>query len=784
MEKEIYIRPESAWRKLRGARESKQAVYIFGATGYGKTALWEHFLGRKKHVSFHGDSIHSEDVESLAEVTNITVVIDDLYCIVDKLTQKAIAKLAQRTDIWLILVSRSPVPTWLMAAYISASFLVITEKDLVFQESTLENYFEQWNVSVAKGDLKQILEVTKGNLLAIRQLALALRDGEKLDEALWSRLKKRFWDYLSYYVYDKWDMELQEFFMEMSIVEQFDVYLAEMITGKKHVERLLHQAMETGNFLEYDNGTYRMREALYISMKQQLERRWTKERRNNLYYNAGLAYEISGNTPKALEMYGQCGSQERISRLLVDNARKNPGNGYFYELRRYYLALPKEVVKEEPELMAALSMLQAMLLNIEASEQWYEELKSYAQEQDGAKKRVAKSWLIYLDIALPHRGNVNLADILKAAAGMLKNRQIILPEFSVTSNLPSMMNGGKDFCEWTKRDIQLAKTFGKPVEFVLGRYGKGLVSLALAESFFEKGQTDNYEVLVHANRGLMQARSGGKLEQVFVGNRILMELYLMEGHLEEAKSLLEEFKEQAEKEQGEKMLPNIRAMECRFFLYQGDRKKILGWMKEAPQENGDFCTLERYRYLTKIRIYLMEGKYDLAINLLQRLLYYAEVLKRTYIRMESNLLLAIAFYREGDSRWKQKMQEVLSQAEEYHFVRLISREGIAAWELLNSGEAWTVQNQEFLDQVREETQKMAVQYPAYLKSSCEPDIVLSERALQILRLQAEGLSVAMIAKHLGIGENTVKYHTKQLYRKLGVNSRTAALAEARQWGLI
>ena len=46
------------------------------------------------------------------------------------------------------------------------------------------------------------------------------------------------------------------------------------------------------------------------------------------------------------------------------------------------------------------------------------------------------------------------------------------------------------------------------------------------------------------------------------------------------------------------------------------------------------------------------------------------------------------------------------------------------------------------------------------------------------------MSVAMIAEHLGIGENTVKYHTKQLYRKLGVNSRTAALAEARQWGLI
>ena len=86
------------------------------------------------------------------------------------------------------------------------------------------------------------------------------------------------------------------------------------------------------------------------------------------------------------------------------------------------------------------------------------------------------------------------------------DKEVKMQEFSVTSNQASQMNGGKDFCEWSKRDRELAGSIGKIVEFVLGKYGKGLVNLALAESFFEKGG-DNYEVAMLANKGRMQAEA-------------------------------------------------------------------------------------------------------------------------------------------------------------------------------------------------------------------------------------------------------------------------------------
>ena len=76
------------------------------------------------------------------------------------------------------------------------------------------------------------------------------------------------------------------------------------------------------------------------------------------------------------------------------------------------------------------------------------------------------------------------------------------------------MNGGKDFCHWSKYDRELAVSAGKLVAGILGRYGKGLVNVALGESLYEKGG-DTYEVLSLLTRGEMETLGGGMAEIAF-----------------------------------------------------------------------------------------------------------------------------------------------------------------------------------------------------------------------------------------------------------------------------
>ena len=61
---------------------------------------------------------------------------------------------------------------------------------------------------------------------------------------------------------------------------------------------------------------------------------------------------------------------------------------------------------------------------------------------------------------------------------------------------------------------------------------------------------------------------------------------------------------------------------------------------------------------------------------------------------------------------------------------------------------------------------------------------LSDRELDVLRLLSTDLDGPGIARHLVVSLNTVRTHTKNIYAKLGVNSRRAAVRRAEELGLL
>jgi NarL family two-component system response regulator YdfI len=61
---------------------------------------------------------------------------------------------------------------------------------------------------------------------------------------------------------------------------------------------------------------------------------------------------------------------------------------------------------------------------------------------------------------------------------------------------------------------------------------------------------------------------------------------------------------------------------------------------------------------------------------------------------------------------------------------------------------------------------------------------LSDREHEVLKLVAEGHSNKLIAHQLNISEHTVKTHVASIFAKLGVSSRTEAVAQAVRRGLV
>lgn len=798
---EYYVRPQEAWKLMKAAQSIHQMVYIYGVTGTGKTSFVADYLNRKRYVYLPLAEIGIEKAADILEEKEEQVqivVFDDLY-ILETSDDKAICgelieKFAKRKDVWVILISRAQMPKWLKTIYVQCSMRTISEEDLCLSEKEQEIYFTKWDVYPTKAATEMIRRLDNGHPLYLKIAAMRLKgvagleegcDREKEELRALESSREDLWDYLEIHVYDQWSLEQQEFLEMISIVEEFDLRMAQQITKKEDAGNLILRAQETGNFIvewrDNEKSMYKLRRPMKYSMRRRLLAKYSKEYVKELYYNAGSSYELQGNIKEALRMYEVCKSEEGISRILIDNMRKNPAAGEYFELKHYYLALSERRIRESIELMAGMSMLQSMLLNEEESEHWYQELKKYADEKSGGLKRAAEARLLYLDIALPHRGIISMTELLKHAGLLLTERKVILPEFSVTSNLPSMMNGGKDFCEWSRRDKELARKIGPIVTLVLGKYGKGLVNLALSESFFEKGE-DDYEVASLAGSGRMQAESGGKTEQVFVAVGILAQLSALNNRMEDAAAMLNSFRGIAERD-APKLLPNIDAFLCRMDLYAGKIREVTLWLKEAPDEDMEFNSMERYRYMIKVRAYLATGRKEKAVLLLKKMQYYAEKSHRTYIQIESDILLAIGLYRLKRDGWQEALQRAVSLAEEYHFVRVFTKEGAAVYELLKADTA-DFKDEKFKKRIMAECKKIAEFYPAYLKEKQEGNILLSDKALMILRLQSEGMSVEKIAEQIGLSKAGVKYYNQESYKKLGVNNKAAAVMEARNRGLL
>ncbi len=82
--------------------------------------------------------------------------------------------------------------------------------------------------------------------------------------------------------------------------------------------------------------------------------------------------------------------------------------------------------------------------------------------------------------------------------------------------------------------------------------------------------------------------------------------------------------------------------------------------------------------------------------------------------------------------------------------------------------------------------RLLSEFPPEPSSAKNPNLpeTLTERELDVLRLMADGRRNQEIGEALYISLNTIRYHTTNIFGKLGVENRTAAVARARELGIL
>lgn len=268
------------------------------------------------------------------------------------------------------------------------------------------------------------------------------------------------------------------------------------------------------------------------------------------------------------------------------------------------------------------------------------------------------------------------------------------------------------------------------------------------------------------------------------------------GDLEGALGLLEE----AEQLYVSDFYPDVRpvaALKTRVWIKQGQLGDALGWVRaQGLSAQDDLSYLRKFEHITLARIRLAcaqrdraDGSIDEAIGLLQRLLHAAEVGERTGHVIEILVLQALAHQTQGDIPTALvSLERALTMAEPEGYVRMFVDEGQLMAALLREAAARGVMpnyTDRLLAAYEAEQQTSTGTSPLRTSPASQPLIEpLSQRELDVLRLLKTELSGPEIARELIVSLSTLRTHTKNIYTKLGVNSRRAAVRRAEELDLV
>jgi ATP/maltotriose-dependent transcriptional regulator MalT len=259
-----------------------------------------------------------------------------------------------------------------------------------------------------------------------------------------------------------------------------------------------------------------------------------------------------------------------------------------------------------------------------------------------------------------------------------------------------------------------------------------------------------------------------------------------EGNLGAALELLQE----AERRYVSDYFPNVRpvpGLKARLWIAQGRLGEALGWARERGLSAQDDLTYMReFEHITLARLFLaqsardrVDGSMQEATELLERLRDAAEAGGRSGSVVEILVLLALAHQARGDLRAAlPPLERALTLAEPEGYVRVFLDEGPSMAALLDAAARHGVAPN-YVGRL------LAAFGPADGDTRVNQSLIepLSERELEVLRLLASDLNGPDIARELVVSLNTVRTHTKNIFAKLGVNNRRAAVRRAEELDL-
>lgn len=823
------------WRYVQAA--------VFRATGIeGPDAQALRKWSRGSGTALIADLLNS--LEDLSQ--DLVLVLDDYHLAESAEVDESVAYLLEHLPlrVRVLMTTRSDPALPLARLRVRGQLLEVRAADLRFTEQEAGSYLaETAGLELTDADVSALTDRTEGWIAALQLAGLSLvgRADASSFIASFAGDDRYVVDYLAEEVLRGLPEDVREFLLSSSILPRLCGDLCDAVAGLGGGSSVLEQLERANLFLtplDDRREWYRFHQ-LFADV---LTARLVAERSEDvptLHLRASQWFAEHGFPAEAVRHALAGGDVDRAADLMERFMPVMRRERRDAELSSWVAELPGPVIDARPVLAVAFVGALAQVSAFDTVGQRLDRVERALRASDGSWVNDPPAGLVVVDEA-EFRAVPAMVELYRAALALSQSdvqgtaeharaAQDLAPSDEALVHAAASGLGG--LAAWASGDLDAAlaaytrsaeglRRLGHLADFLgctiavgdllrtqgrlgqaLGTYQEALTTTGAASSEALRGSADMHvgiaEVLLERDdlRGAAEQLAasdtcgeGKALPQNRYRWRVVAaRLREAEGELDVALRLLDE----AEQVYYGDFSPNVRpvpSVRARLWLRRGELDLAQAWaLEHRLSANDELTYLREHEHLTLARVLLtrhvLRGdtrSLTQAAGLLDRLLADAEAGGRAGSVVEILVARALAHQADGDrAAGCAALRRAVSMAEPERYVRLFADEGPALVPLLKGLPAGPDGGyvRRLVGACLRTRQPVAEARGPLL----EP---LSDRERDVLRLLATDLGGPQIAGQLHVSLNTLRTHSRNIFRKLDVTSRRAAVRRADDLGLL
>jgi LuxR family transcriptional regulator, maltose regulon positive regulatory protein len=832
-----------AWLSLDAADNDlgRFLTYLVGALRGVKAGIGEGVLDALRGPQFPPTEtlvgLLINDTAALAQ--DVTLVLDDYHVIDTRAIHEAVTFFLEHLpeNARVVISSRADPPLPLARLRARGQLVELGAADLRFTlDESCAFLGDVMGLTLSSGDVATLEGITEGWVAALQLAALGMQGQADVSSFVraFSGSNRHVLDFLAEEVLERQPEHVRSFLLHTSVLGRFCAPLCAALVGSADAQEMLEGLEHVNLFvvpLDDERRWYRYHHLFADFLRSRLMREHPglvgelHLRASGWFEEAGLngeaiTYALAASASGADPTY------QRAARILEVESEYALASGEGATILAWLGALPEGAKRQRPRLLLEHAVVLAITGQPDAAEPLLDETERLAETAKAERRHLLGSAAAIRCYTARLRGDVQQAVALgKQALELLPDEISTNRSFAAICLGEALRASGElaaagEACaegvaHWRVMDHFYGMLTGTVWEArVLVEQGRlrevegalrqalqdvtergagalpaaGLVHLGLGALHYEQNALGAAER--ELTRGLALFGRTREVISLTWGYLTFSRLKWAQGEAEEAL----EFAHRAERlarEVGANFEATLATIwTARLHLAQGDTGPATVFEQTFTKDENLVTEVSWQVAQAVIRLYRYKGHYERALYLLEKLCSAAEAAGRTGGLIEALTLQALTLWSDGKKEQALRaITRALMLAEPEGFVRTFVDEGAEMRELLLR--VLETRQRGHLDVTSHVSTHYLAKLLAALGETHAPPTSneqlpepLTERELEVLALIAAGRSNKAIAATLSVSLSTVKTHINNLYGKLEVRSRTQALAQARETGLL